>query len=88
MQFGSRESRRLGEPEDERMLQGLSDQELYVQLQVDGTPPVLSTWWFGNISEGPSPSDIAIYILFVLSLLSLAVLFMQQRRFKGTMFYL
>ena len=88
MQFGSRESRRLGEPEDERSLQELPSQELYVRVQVDGTPPVLSTWWFGSLSEGASPADIAIYVLFVLSLLSLTVLFMQQRRFKGTMFYL
>jgi hypothetical protein len=99
MQFGSRseeeEGRRLGSPSvavsETRTLQedSAGSSDIYVQFQIDGSPPISSSWWFVGLDEGSiAPADEAIYILFILCVFSLTLLFMQQPRFKESKFYL
>jgi hypothetical protein len=99
MQFGSRneeeeEVRRLlgsAPPAETRDLQQESavSSDIYVQFQIDGSPPIASSWWFEGRDEGSfAPADVAIHILFILCVFSLTLLFMQQKRFKESKFYL
>jgi hypothetical protein len=98
MQFGSRtedqEIRRLlasppAETRDLQQEESAGSSDIYVQFEIDGSPPIASSWWFGGPDEGSiPPANVAIYVLFILCVFSLTLLFMQQKRFKQSKFYL